>query len=108
MPASAYALLALFTVISASAGWLAARAVGPPRPWAPLLPALAAFGALDLVGHRFAMRIGPQVEVFGWEVSLPFDVAVAIGSALAAATTQRIGLRLLEPHEAGARRDGLA
>jgi hypothetical protein len=108
MPASAYALLALFTAISAASGWLAAWIVGPRRPWTALIPALAAFGALWLVGHRFVVRAGPTVELFGWQVSLPFDVAVALVSAFAGAGLQRIGLRLLQSHQGGARRDGLA
>jgi hypothetical protein len=108
MPASAYGLLAVFTAVAAVAGGLAAWALGPRRAWAAVLPALAAFGALYLIGHRSAVRIGPEVELFGWQVSLPFDVAVALGSALAAAAIQRIGLRLRQLQQGGARRDGLA
>ncbi len=108
MPASAYGLVTLFTIISVGSGWLAARTVGPRRPWAALLPALAAFGALYLVGHRSGIRIGPEVEIFGWQVSLAFDVAVAVATALAAATLQRFGLRLFQAQQRGARGDGLA
>lgn len=108
MPASAYGLVALFVVISGASGWLAARITGPRRWWAAVLPALAAFGALYLVGHRSAIRLGPEVEIFGWQVSLPFDVAVAAATALIAAGLQRIGVRLFETEERGARRDGLA
>ena len=108
MPASAYALLGVFTALSALAGWLAAWTVGPRRWWAGIGPAVAAFAALYLVGHRIVLRIGPQVDLFGWEVSLPFDVGVALASALAGALVQRLGLQLLEPEERSARRDGLA
>ena len=108
MPASAYGLVALFTVVSAASGWLAARTIGPRRPWAALLPALAAFGALYLVGHRSGIRIGPEVEVFGWKVSLAFDLVVGIVAAYVAATLQRFGLRLFESQQRGARGDGLA
>lgn len=108
MPASAYALLGVFTAVSVAAGWLAARLLGPRRWWAAIAPALAAFCALYLVGHRTVIRIGPEVELFGWQVSLPFDVAVALGAAFVAGAAQRLGLRLLEPEERGSRRDGLA
>jgi hypothetical protein len=108
MPASAYALLALFSFVSVAAGWISAWLIGPRRLWAAVIPSLAAFGALYLVGHRFVVRVGPTVELFGWQVSLPFDVAVALGSALGAAALQRMGLRLLQPKERGARGDGLA
>jgi uncharacterized membrane protein YfbV (UPF0208 family) len=108
MPPSAYGLVALFSVISAASGWLATRTVGPPRWWAAIVPTLAAFGALYVVGHRSALRIGPEVEIFGWQVSLAFDVAVAVATALLAGLLQRAGLRLLEAQQGGARGNGLA
>ena len=108
MPASAYGLVTLFAVISGVSGWLAARMIGPRRPWAAVLPALAAFGALYLVGHRSAIRIGPEVEILGWQVSLAFDVVVAAATALLAAGLQRLGLRLFQAQQRGARGDGLA
>lgn len=108
MPASAYSLLATFVVISVAAGALATWAIGPRHPWAAVLPALAAFGSLYLVGHRLVLAIGPEVNLFGWQVSLPFDVAVALAAAVIAAALQRLGLRLLQPQERNAGRDGLA
>lgn len=108
MPASAYWLVALFVTISGASGWLAARIIGPRRMWAAVLPGLAAFGALYLVGHRSAIRIGPEVEIFGWQVSLAFDVVIAVATALLAAGLQRLGLRLFETEQRGARGDGLA
>lgn len=108
MPASAYGLVAVFVVISGISGWLAARMIGPRRQWATVLPALAAFGALYVVGHRSAIRIGPEVEILGWQVSLAFDVVVALATALLAAGLQRLGWRLLQAQQRGARGDGLA
>jgi hypothetical protein len=108
MPASAYGLVSLFAVISAASGWFAMRAVGPYRRLAAIGPAIAAFGALYLVGHRSAIRIGPEVEILGWQVSLAFDVAVAVVVALVAALAQRAGLRLLEAEQRRAGGDGLA
>jgi hypothetical protein len=71
-------------------------------------PTLAAFGALYVVGHQSGLRAGPEVEIFGWQVSLAFDVAVAVATALVVAVLQRVGLRLFEAQQRGARGDGLA
>jgi hypothetical protein len=108
MPASAFALVATFGVLALAAGILAARLIGPFRPWTPLLPAAAAFGGLYLIGHRWVVSVGPQVTLWGWEVALPFDAAVAIVAAIATAALQRGALRLLQPEERRAGRDGLA
>ena len=108
MPASAYGLVALFTILSAASGWLASRIVGPRRPWAAGLPALAAFGALYVVGHRSAVRVGPEVEIFGWQVSLAFDAAVALATAFVTAFFQARALRLFQAQQRRAGGDGLA
>ena len=108
MPASAYALVATFAVISLVAAIIAARLVGPWRWWAVTFPAVAGFGALYLVGHRWLVSIGPEVSVWGWDVALPFDVVVALGVALVVASLQRGVLGLLQSQERGAGRDGLA
>jgi hypothetical protein len=108
MPASAYALVALFLAISIAVACLAAWVVGPRRPRAVVVPGLAAFGALYLVGHRLVLQIGPEVQLFGGQVSLPFDVAIALAAALAAAAGQRLGLRLFQPQQGDTGRDSLA
>ena len=108
MPAAAYALLGLFAAISAASGLLASRLMRPWRWWTPLLPMLASFGALYLVGHRLGLSAGPEVPLFGFRVSLPFDVAVALAAALATAATQAGALRLLQPQQRGPGRDGNA
>ncbi len=108
MPPSAYALVVTFAIVSVLAGILAARVVGPWRPWAALVPALAGFGALYVVGHRLAIGLGPTVTLFGWEVWLPFDVAVALVVALGAAGLQRLALGLLQAQQQGPGRDRLA
>ena len=89
MPASAYALVVTFAVLSAVAGLLAARIVGPWTVWSPFLPALGAFGALYLVGHRWVISVGPEVTLWGWKVSLAFDAVVALAAAVAIAGAQR-------------------
>jgi len=108
MPAAAYPLLALFAAVSLLAGIVGAWVAGPRRPWAAILPALAAFGALYLVGHRLALSIGPQVRLLGFELSLVFDAAVAVGASLATAAVQAVGLRLLQADQRGTGRDRLA
>jgi hypothetical protein len=108
MPASAYGLVALFILISADSGVDAARLVGPWRAAAVVLPALAAFGALYLVGHRWIVSIGPNVEIFGWDVALPFDLGVALAVAGLTAVVQRAAIRLLQPQQRRSGSDGLA
>jgi hypothetical protein len=108
MPASAYALVGFFALLSVAAGLLATRIVGPFTRWSALLPIAAAFGALYLVGHRFPIRVGPTVEVFGWQISLAFEAVVGLGAAIVAALAQRAAARLLQAKQRGARRDGLA
>lgn len=92
MPLTLWVLVGLFTAVSVAAGAVAARLVGPPRPWAVIAPSLAAFGALYLVGHR-GVSVGPVVTILGFEISLAFDVAVALSVALVAAVVQRAAWR---------------
>ena len=108
MPSTAYAVIVLFSAVSVLSGVAAARVVGPRRPWTPVLPALAAFGTLYLVGHRFAISIGPTVRLFGFELSLLFDVAVAIVTSVLAALLQAGLLRLFQSEQRRAGGDGLA
>ncbi len=89
MPPAAFALLGFFVAVAAGAGAGATAIVGPRRPVAVLAPVAAAFGGLYLVGHRLGLSIGPSVRLFGFDVALVWDVAVAIGAALAAALVQR-------------------
>ena len=95
MPPSAYALIALFAAVSLTSGIVAARIVGPRRPWAVVLPSLAAFGALYLVGHRFAIGFGPNIPLFGFQIAIVSDIAFALAAAFAVALPQRAiaGLR---------------
>lgn len=108
MTPAAYALIGLFAAISTACGLLAARLLGPWRWWTPVLPTLASFGSLYLVGHRLGWSAGPEVPMFGFRVALPFDVAVAIAIALATAAAQLGALRLLQPQQGSPGRDGNA
>lgn len=89
MPASAYLLASLFVVISLIAGALAWWVVGPRRGITLPLPMLAAFALLYLAGHKLGWQAGPSVELLGFRVALPFDVALALVGGFAAAILQR-------------------
>jgi hypothetical protein len=89
MPANAFALLGFFVLLALFAGVVAVRLVGPRSVLAVLVPAAAALIALETVGHRLGLVVGPQVRLFGFDVSLPFDVAVAFAAALVGALVQR-------------------
>lgn len=108
MPAAAYALMGLFAAISTTCGLLASRLVRPWRWWTPLPSILASFGALYLVGHRLGWSAGPEMPIFGFRVSLPFDVAVALAVALTTAAVQATAVRLLQLEQRSPGRDGNA
>lgn len=108
MTPAAYALIGLFGLISTVSGLLAARVIGPWRWWSSLLPIVASFGALYVVGHRLGWSAGPEVPIFGFRVALPFDVAAALVVAFATAAAQSGAFRLLEPQQRRPRRDGNA
>ncbi len=95
MPLNAYALVGTFGLISVLAGAVAVRLVGPRHPAAVVCPSLAAFGLLYVAGHRFGWSVGPTVSLYGFEVALPFEVALALGGALAVAALQRGALSLV-------------
>ena len=89
MPASAFALLSFFTGVSVATGAASAYVVGPRRRRAVVLPILGAFLALYVVGHRSGLEIGPSVSLFGYDVRLPFDLAVDVVAAVSTALAQR-------------------
>lgn len=105
MPINAYALVGFFGAASIASGIVAWRLLGPPPRLAVLPPSAAAFVALYLVGHRLGLSVGPTVGLFGFEVALPFDLAVALGSAGSVAAVERaiwqIGRRVRPTDEAG-------
>lgn len=97
MPPAAYALVALFAAVSLVLGVLAvriaARSGGPTRPAAYLLPVVAAFGALYLVGHRLGLVLGPEVGLFGFQVAIFGDILIGFAAALAVASLQALTRR---------------
>ena len=90
MPATAFGVLAVFTAAAALAGLLAWWLLGSRLPLGPLLPILAAFGALYVSGHRLRVQVGPLTELFGFQVALLFDVALALVVALGMALLLRV------------------
>jgi hypothetical protein len=108
MPPQAYALVTLFLVCSVLVGIaavrLVARAGGPRGRLAYVLPVIGGFAAFYLVGHRFGIAVGPQVELFGFQVALLGDILIGFAAALAVALVQAILGRLL----AGRRATGAA
>ena len=98
MPPQAYALVTLFALSSVALGWLAVRLVdrfvGRPRSRLRYgLPVLAAFGAFYLVGHRLGLRLGPEVPLFGFQVSLFGDLALGLAAAILVAGAQAVVAR---------------
>ena len=89
MPASAFALLGVFILLSIGVGVGAAWVVGPRLRLAMVLPVLAAFGGLYIVGHRSGLELGPTIILFGYQVAIVQDVAVAVVAAGVAALIQR-------------------
>jgi hypothetical protein len=89
MPPAAFALIGFFVAVAVGTGAGATALVGPRRPAAVLAPVAAAFAGLYLVGHQLGLSIGPSVRLFGFDVALVWDVAVAVGAALVAALAQR-------------------
>jgi hypothetical protein len=89
MPIAALALLSVFTLIALASGIGAWRAIDPRRRWGAIIPAGAAFGALYVVGHRLGWTFGPEVNLFGFDVALPWEILLAIVTATAVAWLQR-------------------
>ena len=92
MPPQAYALVTLFMLCSVALGVVAvqvvARAGGPRRRAAYLLPIAAAFGAFYLIGHRLGLSVGPEISMFGFQVALVGDLLIGFAAALVVALAQ--------------------
>jgi len=98
MPPQAYALVALFLGCSVLLGivaqrLVAARADGPRGWWAAILPVVGAFAAFYLIGHRLGLSIGPEIELFGFQVALVGDLVLGFGAALLMALAQTAAVR---------------
>jgi hypothetical protein len=98
MPPQAYALVATFLACSVVLGWIAVRLVarlagGPRGPRWYVLPVIAGFLAFYLIGHRLGIHIGPDVGLYGFQVTLLGDLAIGFAAALLAAFAQALAVR---------------
>jgi hypothetical protein len=97
MPANAFTLLGVFILISIGSGLIAWRVVTPRRRWGWLTAIVFAFGALYLFGHLLGLSTGPMLQLFGFDVALPFDVLLALVAAFAGAGLHRLFARDVSP-----------
>jgi len=88
MPTNAYALFLTFATMAVVIGCVTAWVVGPRRRAAAVVPVLGAFLAMYVIGHRGGIHAGPSVDLFGYQVTLFFDVGVAVLGATIAAVAQ--------------------
>ncbi len=104
MPAQAYALVFTFMACSIGLGFVAtrllARAGGPTRRLAYVLPGLAGFGAFYLIGHKLGISVGPEIMLYGFQVALLGDLAIGLAAALVAAALQAAIARSRTPRAA--------
>ena len=101
MPASAFALLGVFILLAVGVGIGAAWVIGPRARVAVILPVLAAFGGLYVVGHRTGLELGPTILLFGYQVAIVQDVLVAVVAAGVVALIQRAVLTRRAARAAG-------
>jgi len=97
MPANAFLLLGVFILISIGSGLIAWRVLIPRHRWGWLTAIVFAFGALYLFGHLLGLSAGPILQLFGFDVALPFDVLLALVAAFAGATFHRLVPRDASP-----------
>jgi len=95
MSTEAFALLGVFTAICIAAGVIAWRLLLADLAWGALLPAAAAFVVLWLVGHRLGWTFGPELQLFGFDVALPWELFLAFVTAFGVAGLHRLLRTLL-------------
>jgi hypothetical protein len=82
-------VLGTFVGAAIAIGAVVTRIVGPRRPAAAILPIGSSIVTLSVVGHSLKVGVGPSVNLFGYDVHLPFDLAVATVVAVVVALLQR-------------------
>ena len=90
MPLNAYGVLGTFVAAAMAIGAVVTWLIGPRRPAAAILPIASSVLTLSVVGHSLKIGVGPSVNLFGYEVHLPFDLALATVVAVVVALVQRV------------------
>jgi hypothetical protein len=101
------ALFLTFTLIDIVLGILATRLVarvagGPRQLLAHVIPVLAGFAALGILGHSMGAHIGPLVPLYGFEVALFGDMAIGFVFALLGALAQAAVVRAVRRRSSAA------
>lgn len=84
-----FTLTAMNVVVSVLVTQLVARlASGPRHLLAHIVPLLASLAASGTLGHQLGVHLGPKINLYGFEVSIVWDVLVAAVGASAGALVQ--------------------
>ncbi len=102
MPSAVISLIVFFAAASAIIGLIAWWVIGPRRPLAAILPIVAAFLGFYVVGHKSGATMGPTMLLFGFEVTLLWDLLVAAVAAVIVAKVQCLVLGRVATRRAGA------
>ncbi len=95
-----YALFFTLTARTERIGIAATQVVarlggGPRNVLAHVFPVLAGFATMGALGHALGAHVGPTVPLYGFEISLPWDMAIGFGGGLVGAAVQLAVLRAL-------------
>lgn len=98
MPPQAYALVTTFMACSIVLGFIAvrllARAGGPRRKLAWILPIAGSFMAFYMIGHKLGISVGPEITLYGFQVALLGDITIGFVAALVVAALQTVVVRI--------------
>jgi hypothetical protein len=86
-----FTLTAMNVVVSVLVTQLVARLAGGPRHLlAHIVPILASLACSGTLGHQLGVHLGPKINLYGFEVSIVWDVLVATIGAVVGAIAQAI------------------
>jgi hypothetical protein len=95
---SQYALFFTLTALAVALGIAATQVVvrlggGPRNVLANLVPVLTGFATMGALGHSLGAHFGPTVPLYGFQVSLPWDMAIGFAGGLVGALVQAAVVR---------------